>query len=236
MAAPVDNKGVSEFDAYDRNYSDVVNRAIAFSGLKVDFFTKAKVEYLLDLVAMLHPPASRAELIDVGCGVGNSHPLLAGHFAKLVWVDSSLSCIARASERNPLVEYAAYDGLNLPFSDAAFDVASAVCVFHHLAVSDRRGLVGEIHRILRPNGLFVIFEHNPLNPLTRHVVNRCEFDENAILLHRDETEALLVGGGFRNVVTRFILTIPVIGFVRRIADGIFSRLPIGAQYYTVGQV
>jgi SAM-dependent methyltransferase len=235
MAAPFDRKAISEFDPYDCSYSDVVNRAIAFSGLKVDFFTRAKAEYLLELVETLHPLASRAEVIDIGCGVGNSHRLFAGHFAKLVGVDSSLSCIARASERNPLVEYAAYDGLHLPFSSAAFDVASAVCVFHHVPISDRRGLVGEIRRVLRPDGLFVIFEHNPLNPLTRYVVNRCEFDENAILLHRGETEALLKGAGFRNVVTRFILTVPALGSLR-IADRFFSRLPIGAQYYTLGQV
>jgi SAM-dependent methyltransferase len=236
MGAPVDNKAVSEFDVYDRNYSDVVNQALAFSRLKIDFFTRAKVEYLLELVETLHPPASRAEVIDIGCGVGNSHPLLFDHFAKMVGVDTSSSCIARAVERNSSVEYAAYDGLHLPFSDATFDVATAVCVLHHVPASERRDLVSEIRRVLRPNGLAVIFEHNPLNPLTMYVVNRCEFDENAILLHRHETEALLESVGFRNVDTRFILTIPALGSLRRIVDRIFSRLPIGAQYYTVGQV
>jgi SAM-dependent methyltransferase len=236
MADPADKRAASEFDAHDRNYSDVINRAIAFSGLKVDFFTQAKVEYLLELVETLHPPASSAELIDIGCGVGNSHPLLLEHFARMVGVDTSSSCIARATERNRSVEYATYDGLHLPFSNATFDIASAVCVFHHVPLSDRHGLVREIRRILRADGLFVIFEHNPLNPLTTHVVNRCQLDRNAILLHRDETEALLTNSGFRNVGTRFILTIPSLGVVRRIVDRIFSRLPIGAQYYTVGQV
>src|SRR2546430_1899716 len=50
MAAPIDKRAVPEFDAYDCNYSDVVNRALAFFRLKVDFFTRAKVEYLLDTV------------------------------------------------------------------------------------------------------------------------------------------------------------------------------------------
>jgi hypothetical protein len=54
------------------------------SKLDVDFFTRAKVEYLLELVETLHSPASRAEVIDIGCGVGNSHPLLAGHFVYLI--------------------------------------------------------------------------------------------------------------------------------------------------------
>src|SRR5262249_38778045 len=141
MSTTVGKKAVSEFDVYDRNYSDVVNRALAFSRLKIDLFTRAKVEYLLELVERLHGPASRAEMVEIGSGVGNSHPLLAKNFAKLVGVDSSASCIATAMERNPLAQYAAYDGLHLPFSNATFDIASAVCVFHHVAVCDRRRLV-----------------------------------------------------------------------------------------------
>jgi hypothetical protein len=32
----------AEFDAYDENYSATVNRALAFSRLKVDFFTHSR--------------------------------------------------------------------------------------------------------------------------------------------------------------------------------------------------
>jgi SAM-dependent methyltransferase len=233
MREPV--KPVSEFDVYNRNYSDTVNQALAFSGLKVDFFTRAKAEYLLELVEKLRPPISRAEVIDIGCGVGNAHPHLCGQFAKLAGVDVSAACIATAIERNPLVRYAVYDGRRLPYPEASFDVAVAVCVFHHVPVSDREGLVSEIRRVLRPGGLFVLFEHNPLNPFTMYVVNRCEFDENALLLRRNETEALLENTGFHDVHTRYILTIPALGLVRRVVDRIFSRFPIGAQYYTVGR-
>ncbi len=227
---------VPEFDLYNRNYSDTVNRALAFSGLKVDFFTRAKTEYLLELVEKLHPPASNADVIDIGCGVGNSHRMLSGQFASMAGVDISEACIATATERNPLVQYSTYDGLHLPYPESSFDVAFAICVFHHVPVLNRGGLVGEIRRILRPGGLFMMFEHNPLNPLTMHVVSRCVFDENAILLRRNESEALFKNAGFRDVYTRYILIIPALGLVRRVVDGIFSRIPIGAQYYTVGRV
>ena len=107
-------------------------------------------------------------------------------------------------------------GCICPILRAIFDVAFAICVFHHVPVSNRESLVGEIHRVLRPGGLFVIFEHNTLNPLTMYVVNRCRFDENAILLRRNETEALLENAGFRDVTTRYILAIPALGLMRRI--------------------
>jgi SAM-dependent methyltransferase len=229
-------RATSEFDEYSRNYSDTVNHAIAFSGLKVDFFTRAKAEHLIELVDKLHPPAWSADVLDVGCGVGNIHPQLKNKVARVAGVDVSGACVGIAMERNPSVQYSTYDGLHLPYSDGSFDVVFAICVFHHVPISERAGLVDEIHRTLRAGGLFVIFEHNPLNPVTMHVVNRCEFDRDAILLRRHETEALMENAGFRDIRTRYILTVPALGRVRRIVDLIFSRLPIGAQYYTAGRV
>src|SRR5262245_18385360 len=119
------SKPVSEFDLYARNYSDDVNRGLAFSRRKVDFFTRAKAEHLLELVEKWHPPASNAEVIDIGCGVGNSHPQLCGQFASLTVDYVSVACIATAIERNPSIQYVTYDGLHLPYLGATFDVAFA---------------------------------------------------------------------------------------------------------------
>ncbi len=226
----------AEFDAYDRRYSETVNRALAFSGMKVDFFARVKVDYFVELIGSFRPPAARAEVIDVGCGVANSHPLLAGRIGRLAGVDVSLACIAKATALNPQNEYRPYDGLNLPFPDASFDAASAVCIFHHIPIAQRVGLARDVRRVLRPEGLFAIFEHNPLNPLTMRVVNNCEFDKDAILLRRRETETLLDAAGFRDVDTRFILTLPAKGSVLRAVDKLFARIPLGAQYFTVGRV
>jgi SAM-dependent methyltransferase len=227
--------GASEFDAYDQTYDDTVNRAIAFTGLTVDFFTRAKVEYFVELIEALRPPAVRADVIDVGCGVAIAHPLLAGRIGRLVGVDVSTACIAKAVDQNPANEYKPFDGLNLPYPDESFDAASAVCVFHHVPIVDRVRLAMDVRRVLRSGGLFAIFEHNPLNPLTMHVVNNCEFDKNAILLRKQETERLLGEAGFRDISTRFILTIPAAGRILRTVDRLFSRIPLGGQYFAVGR-
>ena len=68
----------AEFDAYDRNYNEVVDKALSFSGLTVDFFTRVKADYFLELLASASP-AKLPDVIDIGCGIANSHPLLAGH-------------------------------------------------------------------------------------------------------------------------------------------------------------
>jgi SAM-dependent methyltransferase len=225
-----------EFDLYERNYAETVNRAVAFSGLRVDFFTRVKVDYFGELLDSLAPSVARAAVVDVGCGVANSHPLLADRVGRLVGVDVSKACIAKAAADNPKNEYKLYDGHNLPYPDAAFDAASAVCVFHHVPFTERLRLASDIRRVLRPGGLFAVFEHNSLNPLTRRVVNNCEFDKGAILLRRQETEILLKDAGFQRIYSRFILTVPAKGSLLRKIDKLFAHLPIGAQYYTVGRV
>lgn len=235
MQKPRDATKPAEFDAYGRNYDETVNKALAFSGLRIDFFTRAKAEYLVDIIEHLRPPARSAEVLDVGCGVGNIHPLLVGRVGRLAGVDVSPKCLETARERNPWVEYAEYNGFRLPYPDKSLDVTFAISVFHHVPIVERLPLAVEIRRILRPGGAFAMFEHNPWNPLTMRVVNNCEFDKDAVLLHRRDSEEILLGAGFREVATSFILTLPAAGAVLRAVDRLFARLPLGAQFYTLGR-
>src|SRR5947209_14705682 len=86
---PMQEGTPAEFDVYDQSYSHIVNRALAFSGMKVDFFARAKVDYFVELIGSLPLPAPRCEVIDVGCGVAHSHPLFAGRMGWLRGVHGS---------------------------------------------------------------------------------------------------------------------------------------------------
>lgn len=225
-----------EFDRYSKSYDQTVNSAISFSGLKVDFFTKVKVDYLDWLISRHFHGAAPPNILDVGCGVGNTLSLLAAKYPRLSGVDVSNACISAAKERMPDVDFAIYDGIHLPYPDGSFDLAFAICVFHHVGLADRGPLVRDIKRVLRPGALFAIFEHNPLNPVTLHIVKSCEFDADARLLRSKEAESLMQNAGFKNVFSRFILTLPAAGSFLRLLDQAFSRAPFGAQYYTVGRL
>ena len=224
----------AEFDQYSGSYNTEVNRALGFSPLKVDFFTKVKGEYLLDLIDSGDRVAGEAAFLDVGCGVGHIHSLLKDKVRRLTGIDVSKECIGVARQRLPEVDYRTYDGIHIPYPDAAFDGAFTICVLHHVPVLQRSALIQEMRRILKPGGLIAVFEHNPRNPLTRRVVSRCEFDKNAVLLRRQECEGLLSQAGFSRVVSRYILTVPAVNSSLRKLDRAFARLPFGAQYYTVG--
>jgi SAM-dependent methyltransferase len=224
----------TEFDAYTANYNEEINKALVFSGLNIDFFAKVKNDYLIDILDARLGGAAKSELLDVGCGVANAHPQLVGRVGKLAGVDVSAASIAVARQRNPDISYEVFDGARLPFADRSFDAAFAINVFHHVPVAQRPALVDDIKRVLRPGGLFAIFEHNPFNPVTRRVVDSCEFDKDAVLLKRRDSEALLNASGFSDIETRYIFAVPASGPFLRGVDRLFSRLPLGAQYYTLG--
>ena len=83
---------------------------------------------------------------------------------------------------NPHVTYDVYDGMRLPYPDESFDVLFTICVMHHVAVDQRAAFVGEARRVLRPGGIFVIFEHNKLIDSCNGWYRGIPFDRNAVLL------------------------------------------------------
>ena len=223
------------FDRFKDLYAEAVNDAVAFSGFTGDFFTRVKADYLLDLV-VAHFGATTAALsvLDVGCGVGNYHPLLTDHFHRLHGIDVSLACLEKARTQNSGVEYLSFDGHHFPYPDASFDLALCICVLHHVPPSSWRNFLEEMRRVIKAGGLAIVFEHNPRNPLTMRAVNSCEFDQDAVLLRAETSTNLMKNAGFSEVESSFILTVPSKGKVIRQFDKLFGKWPWGAQYYVKG--
>ena len=225
-----------EFDQYKESYDDAVNRAIAFSGQKVEAFTRAKAHDLVRTIASHFASPSKLSVLDVGCGIGNYHPFLAPVVGSVSGVDVSSACIAKAQERNPTVSYSVYDGDRLPYQDHQFDVSFCICVIHHVPPNRWPEFANEMRRVTRPGGLIVVYEHNPKHPLTRKVVRDCEFDRDAVLLTMAQTRDLLAKAGCSDVATNSILTLPPVGgFIDKL-DRFFANLPFGSQYRAVGRV
>ncbi len=143
--------------------------------------------------------------------------------------------VERGRQANPSVTYHVGDALALPFDAQTFDVAFATTVLHHVDPEHWSSFTSELHRVLRPRGMAVIFEHNPLNPLSRRAVRRCEFDDDAVLLSSRKTRRLMQLGHFDIVEERYILLTPwTNGFAQRL-EAAAKRLPFGAQYYVAGR-
>lgn len=215
------------------DYRQDVNRAIDFSGLPVDFFLQGKALHLQQLVAE-RLSGNDFVAVDIGCGIGAMHPYLHGTFPRLYGVDVSAEAIREAEQRNPWAKYATYDGRTLPLESGVVDVVFASCVIHHVAPAQWPEFMQEAKRLLRRGGLFVVFEHNPYNPLTRLAVFRCEFDQDAVLLRRRTAERLFEQAGFSRVSGKYIFVAPSSARWARQLESLLGGVPLGAQYYVVG--
>lgn len=226
----------AEFDKYGKRYSETVEQSLIVPGLNVDYFTKVKSEYLLDLLTDKIETPKKLDVLDIGCGIGNYHSHLVDKVGSLSGVDVSSESISLARQHNLEVSYSVYDGVALPFPDDTFDAAYTICVVHHVPQASWKRFYSEMNRIVKPGGLGIVFEHNPYNPLTLRVVSNCPFDEHAVLLNQTKCRELLSGAGFAEVTSHSILNIPSIGKLTRHLDRAIGILPTGAQYMAFGRV
>jgi len=222
------------FDAYGKEYRDVVQSSIDFSGLSYEFVTAAKADIIREVIAARFGPEAKPSALDVGCGIGVLHRYIRDRFARLCAVDVSTGCLEQAARANSGVEYRAYAGAELPFASGEFDFAFAICVLHHVPPGDWLGFIREMARVIRPGGAVCIIEHNPLNPLTQLSVRRCEFDRDAVLLPSWRTAGLMARAGLRAVESRYFLVLPSAAAAARAIERGLARLPLGAQYIACG--
>lgn len=226
-----------EFDEYRLSYEKEINSAIAFGGKPHDFYTKVKADVLIDILRHRLQTAN-PRVLDVGCGNGTLHPFLlsAGLPMKLTGIEVAPQFVSMAREANPSVDYEVYDGERLPYDTGRFDAAFTICVMHHVRPPQWPEFLAELSRVVRPGGLVAVFEHNPFNPLTAHIVRTCPIDRNAVLLRPTVLDGLMRAAGFDAVSRKFILFTPFKSVMFRRLDQLMSWLPLGAQYVCFGRV
>lgn len=211
-----------------------VEEAIRFARREHGFFLAAKAKALLDLADRRFPSGARIRALDVGCGDGRLDAMLEP-LGELHGVDVSPELVAAAADTAPHGRFQVADGTRLPFADDAFDLTFTVCVLHHVEPPERLGYLRELARVTRTGGLVVVFEHNPLNPLTRLVVRRCAFDEGVELVGRRSLCRSAKAAGLTVEETRYILFFPWTRAPFRRLERWLAPLPAGAQYFVAAR-
>ena len=223
------------YDQYRDSYEAELDRAVRFTGKSHAFFTEAKALWLLRLAERHVGDPRGVAALDVGCGIGLTDRHLEGRLGSLTGVDISRGVLERAEQANPWARFVLYDGERLPFDDGSFDLTFAVCVVQVIEPGRRPSFVSELARVTRPGGLVVAFEHNPFNPLTRLVVRRCAFGDDARMLKLEQLRTLFRGASLSTVESAYILLFPSRRDPLRKLEERLSRLPLGAQYYLAGR-
>ncbi len=227
----------SEFDKFADEYRHIHSLSIKASGEEPDFFAEYKIRDTAKILSKAGVTGNM-RILDFGSGVGNSIPYFKRYLpnSELTCLDVSKKSLVLAEQRfSGDARFVSFDGTALPFPDEHFDVIFSACVFHHIPHAKHLSILREWYRVLRHGGFAVIFEHNPLNPLTVRVVNACPFDNNAVLLTGKKMVCNFREAGFRTPYCHYRIFFPGQLRVFRVAEPFLSWLPLGAQYYVAAQ-
>jgi 2-polyprenyl-3-methyl-5-hydroxy-6-metoxy-1,4-benzoquinol methylase len=168
------------------------------------------------------PYCAGKDVLDAACGTGYGSSELARVASRVVGVDVDERAVAYARSRygGDNVEFETMDVAALRFGDASFDVVVSFETIEHVA--DGGAFLGEVVRVLRPPGTFVVSTPNaahtteePENPFHRVEYAREDFLQ---LLSR-HFEAVELFGQRRLQTRRYraLRQLDVLGLRRRLA-------------------
>lgn len=133
-----------------RDYGDTLNGRLAQAWLGVG----SRARRLL-----------KTDLFDEAVGEG-VFPYLAELADEVQGIDVSEAVVAAASRRYPALESIQADIRRLPFADASFDVITSFSTLDHFdGADDLDAGLGELARVLAPEGRLLVTLDNAANPL-----------------------------------------------------------------------
>ena len=220
------------FDVFAETYREAHTQNIKYiSGTDSYYFAEYKVKALQEF-----EENKNLTVLDLGCGDGVTEIFFEKYFPQFIiqGIDVSAKSIEQAQKKNlSNSSFQLYDGHTIPYGTESFDVIFVAGVLHHIDEKDRQHAVNEMFRVLKPGGRLYLFEHNPLNPLTRYLVNTCEFDEGVKLLYSKECKKLLINSGFRIKKLIYTVFFPRKQFFKLMIpmEKYLRSIPLGGQYY-----
>jgi len=223
-----------DFDEFSKDYDRIHTENVKISGETSDYFSKYKLKVINNFY-LENKINKKIRFLDLGCGTGKIERYIFSYFpkAEVYGIDPSAESIKAAASTNTKALFSIYDGKKIPFKNDFFNAGLLSCVLHHILPNNRKQILKEARRVLKKDGYLFIFEHNPLNPLTKYAVKTCVFDRDAILLGKGNCVNILKNSGFSIRETKYIVFFPkILRFLRKFEEKL-NWCPLGAQYSIV---
>lgn len=111
---------------------------------------------MFDVLLARYLNSRKNRILDIGCGTGALFPVLE-RYGTVFGIDFSEEALNYARTRGS-VEVTHGDAANLPYANGAFDVVVCSDLLYHSGVKNDAAVLSEIHRVLKPGGVFVLKE------------------------------------------------------------------------------
>ena len=158
-------------------YDNLISKFYDIS-LKIGLTPTGEKILRMSVYNALLPYVSRGDtILDLCCGTGTLTVLLAKLLysdCKIIGVDLSQGQIAQAQNKNiyPNLKFRVMDANNLQFNNESFDKIIISAALHEMDKKQRLNVLSEVHRVLKKDGQFLIFEHHePSKPIYRILYN-----------------------------------------------------------------
>jgi len=222
-----------EFDQFIDTYRPDLDQALALSGESSAYFAHYKAQKLAEWLPLLI--TQHVSILDFGCGDGLMTHFVSQQFkkAQLYGVDPSPKSIEVAQKNYSSIIFSVNSdqSTQLQFVDSSFDIIFAAGAFHHIPFHLHEGYMKEIKRILKPGGYLVMFELNPLNPLTVRTFKKNPIDFNAKMLLPWYAYRLAKNYGAPRI--KFYCFFPKFLKFLRFTESFLTKLPCGALYAVI---
>ncbi len=211
-----------DFDEYVKEYDELLNKNLSFFSKDDSYFCR----YKADLIKQ-YSSKNPKRILEFGAGIGRNIPFIKNAYpeSEIYAYDVSQKSLDYLEQKHPYAkvirEFKGFENF--------FDLVFCSVVYHHIPVDERQKATNDIFSSLISGGEFFVFEHNPLNPVTRKLVERCPYDEDAVLLSPGEMKNTAKAAGFNDFSVKYYLYFPPalkISFLEKF----LRTLPLGGQY------
>jgi SAM-dependent methyltransferase len=222
-----------EFDKYIDGYRCNCDRSLRLSGETSAYFAEYKARKLAEWLPS--QVLLEGNILDFGCGDGTMTNCVKGLFpkAKIYGVDPSPKSIEEAQSQFKGIGFSVNsdEHTELDYPSDFFDLIFSAGVFHHIPFDKHASYVQELARVLKPGGHLVLFELNPLNPLTVLTFKRNPIDKHAKLMRPSYTKSLV--NPYGKSETKFYCFYPKIFSWLRPTEPYLTHIPFGALYAVI---
>lgn len=110
------------------------------------------------------------QVLDIGCGIGDTSVFFAKRGAKVVGIDISPKAIeiskklSKLHQTNNLTKFKTGDIQKLDYKANSFDIVNGKAVLHHV---DLNQAITEVHRVLKPGGIAIFSDPLDYNPIIK---------------------------------------------------------------------
>jgi|YelNatPaOPRAMG01_1025707.scaffolds.fasta_scaffold40514_1 SAM-dependent methyltransferase len=175
----------------------------------------------LELLRCFSPPPK--DVLDFGCGIGIQARVLASYGycvhgletyvdksveeffkgqnekveAYLGSRESSIERVWQIIKKKSNIEFQFYDGKHIPYKPESFDLVLAYAVLEHIPKNEVSGIIKELNRVLKPGGMFFIFQLPQKTSYTEFIARKLKLQAHEQLWDLKLIEQLLQQNHFK---------------------------------------